>query len=472
MTGTPVQIITRDEPISDYFIGRFKDQRLLKTGALLFKKICSKMTVCVKRLSDNRSMQVAFSRFLRNEKTTLIEIEKSFSKKTNDNCIGKKHVLCIQDTVEVNYPTQENKKENFGPTGNSKIKGFFAHPGVVIDAQTKDILGLSSVKIWIRSDEKKEPNYKRPIEEKESMRWIDTAEKAKNNITNAEILTIIGDRESDIYELFDRIPNDKTHLLVRSNYDRKLMDGSLLNAHMSNVAIVGEYDIDLERITTFRKSRKARIAIKFSSVFIKRPEHSFMKQAKEQIELMCVEAIETGEIPQGEEGIYWRILTTHKVENVKDAQQIITWYTWRWVIEQIFRTMKKKGLNIEESQIASPEVLLKIFTLCIAAAIVVLSLVSARDGKTNRLASEIFNKNELVFLLVVLSKVEGKTKKQKNPFSSYSLSWAAWIIARLGGWMGYASESPPGPITMYRGIDIFHAYFEGWLLGQKDVCIG
>jgi hypothetical protein len=41
--------------------------------------------------------------------------------------------------------------------------------------------------------------------------------------------------------------------------------------------------------------------------------------------------------------------------------------------------------------------------------------------------------------------LEGKTVKQQNPYSVESLAYAAWVIARLGGWMGYASERPPGP---------------------------
>ena len=58
-------------------------------------------------------------------------------------------------------------------------------------------------------------------------------------------------------------------------------------------------------------------------------------------------------------------------------------------------------------------------------------------------------------------KQEGKTEKQKNPYSQRSLAWAAWIIARLGGWKGSKSESPPGPITMSRGLRAFELMFMG-----------
>ena len=143
-------------------------------------------------------------------------------------------------------------------------------------------------------------------------------------------------------------------------------------------------------------------------------------------------------------------------------------------IEQIFRTTKSHGLDIENSLIEDPKVLLRMFVLGIAAAVKVMCLVNARDGKTNRPASDVFNSIEIVVLTALLSNLQGTTIKQKNPFVVNSLSWAAWIIARLGGWTGYRHKTarPPGPITMYKGLSIFNNYVQGWMLSQaKDVCI-
>ena len=75
-------------------------------------------------------------------------------------------------------------------------------------------------------------------------------------------------------------------------------------------------------------------------------------------------------------------------------------------------------------------------------------------------------KNELIVFLLICKKLEGKTEKQKNPHAKNSMAWVAWIIARLGGWNGYRSESPPGPIVMLRGLQKFELQYEGWLLAQ------
>jgi len=467
---------TRGEDVSDYIIGCFQDIRLQKIGALLFKNICTKMTTCIKYLAGSRALQVGFSRFLYNKKTSVKEIERSFAEKTNNNCINRNHVLCIQDTVEVGYPKQHIKKDEFGPTTYGDIKGFFAHPGLIVDAENYDVLGLSSVDPWVRADEKVGPLEQRSIEEKESYYWLETAKKASDNMSNAKLITAVGDRGSDIYELFDRIPNERTHLLVRACYDRKLSNGKFVSAHMSEVLVAGEYKFELGNISGKRKPfnaprrddlkvRQARIAtmaVKYSEIEITKLQSKLKPKGNPSVKLTCVEVREISDVPSGEEEIFWRLFTTHKINSFDDAKQIIEWYQARWTIEQIFRTMKKKGLQIEDSQVENVDVLLKLFTLSIASAVTTMMLVNARDGSTNRQATDVFNKNEILVLSLILKKVEGKTIKQKNPHIINSLSWASWIIARLGGWNGYACESPSGPMTMYRGLEKFHNYFGGW----------
>jgi hypothetical protein len=69
----------------------------------------------------------------------------------------------------------------------------------------------------------------------------------------------------------------------------------------------------------------------------------------------------------------------------------------------------------------------------------------------------------------LLPRLEGKTEKQKPPFPRTNLAWAAWIIARLGGWKGYASRRPPGVITFHDGWCRFHNIFQGWELAKNCV---
>lgn len=88
--------------------------------------------------------------FLSNENVEPKLISDELAKKTNETCWGKSHVLCIQDTVQLTYPTQPLKKTNFGPTGDANTKGLFVHPGVIVDASNRDVMGACSIITWCR----------------------------------------------------------------------------------------------------------------------------------------------------------------------------------------------------------------------------------------------------------------------------------------------------------------------------------
>lgn len=452
-------LLRSGEDVSSFVIGQFGDQRLAKIGALLFKRLQEKLTVCVKSLGGDRATEVAFSRFLGNENVEPTAISDEFSNKTNDACFRKSHVLCLQDTVQLTYPTQSIKKSNFGPTSDADTKGLFVHPGIIVDASNRDVMGMSSIITWCRNEESSTIKN-RSIEEKESIRWINTALSAKKNITNTDMITVIGDRESDIFEIFERVPDDKTHLIIRASHDRKLATGEKISELLIDTAIMGTHEIELPAITGKRKARRATISIKYTPLTLP-CRHDDMP-----LNIFCVSAVETSAVPDGEKAISWVLLTTHKVNSFKTAIQILTWYTWRWIIEQIFRTMKKKGLQTEDSQIENPKKLQILSILCVAVAIKVMSLVESRYGNNERAASDLFDKNELILLFLICKKLEGNTKKQKNLYVKNSMAWASWIIARLGGWNGYSSESPPGPIVMLRGLQKFELQYEGWLLAQ------
>jgi hypothetical protein len=160
-------------------------------------------------------------------------------------------------------------------------------------------------------------------------------------------------------------------------------------------------------------------------------------------------------------------MTSHEVQTWEQATQIIQFYRWRWVIEQIFRTLKSEGLDIETCELREYDALAKFAILGLVAATNILQLVQARGGKTHQKIQDVFDELESQTIQELSKTLEGKTVKQQNPYSVESLAYAAWVIARLGGWTGYASERPPGPLTFREGLIRFHNIVIGVKLVQK-----
>ncbi|MBB2701085.1 UNVERIFIED_ORG: hypothetical protein GGI66_005799 [Rhizobium esperanzae] len=143
--------------------------------------------------------------------------------------------------------------------------------------------------------------------------------------------------------------------------------------------------------------------------------------------------------------MHWLLLTTHALSTATDAWQIVAWYKQRWMIEQFFRVMKTQGFKIEDSQLQLAARLEKLVAIAAKAAAIVLQLVQDRSGGDPHPASLAVSPQEINTLAALESRFKGKTKLQSNPHPKASLAWAAWIIAKLSDWNGYASSKPPGP---------------------------
>lgn len=424
-----------------------------------------KRTVNLRQLGGNRAKEVKFGRWLANKKVTKDELIQNIVEKTNRFVAGR-HVLAIQDTTEINYQAHAQKVSGLGRVGNGKDVGFFLHPALIIDARDETCLGLGAIKSWLRTESAREDYQRQLIEEKESYRWIETADKTKEVLSLAGEITVIADRESDIYEEWYRIPDERTHLITRACRDRKLVNGRLLFECTNNLESSGIYEFRAEARKGKRSAHTAKLEIRFGEVEIKKPKNCTDKLAPGGVKLSVVDVKEILETVVGEEKpIHWCLLTTHEVRTKKAALQIVKWYCLRWNIEQLFRTLKKQGLDIESSQVETAEGLMKLAIVALFVALQSMQLTLAREGK-EQLVSVVFSEYECKVLSAVQKKLEGKTEKQKNPHSPEKLSWAAWNIARLGGWKGYKSESPPGPITMARGLKSFASLLQGYQLAE------
>lgn len=423
-----------------------------------------RQSVCLRRLAGgSRGGIVGFGRFLSNPKVTSEAVIEGWSAGLSAACEGR-HVLAIQDTSEITFATTAERQRGLGKIGKGGGRGVLLHPLLAADAETGGLLGLVSGRVWTRDGVQTTPHAKRPLSQKESERWISVPEASKTCLATAAVVTEISDREADIYAKWARLPGPDFHVLTRAGPDRKIVEGGgkLSSAPLKS----GGSALVKLRAQPERPERDAHLSIRYGQVTLKRPPNTLDKQLPERLAVSLVEVVESG-APAGVRPITWRLLTTHALEDDAAAWRIVAWYQMRWIIEQFFRTLKQQGLQLEDSQLESAERLIKLTAIAARAAAAIMQLVQARDGRSAQSAEIVFTPAEIETLAALIPTLEGKTALQKNPHPQGSLAWAAWAIAKLGGWDGYPKSKPPGPITFRHGLQYFRSLAKGWDL--RDV---
>jgi Transposase DDE domain len=423
-------------------------------------------TVCLRRLSrGDRALEVRFNRFLGHDKVTAERIIESWGESTVAAVEGR-HVLAIQDTSEIHFNTTQQRRRGLGEIGKGNNYGVLLHPLLAVDADDGTCLGLLSGQVWTREGRRTTSHDARELSDKESQRWISSAVAARPLLTKATMVTVLGDRESDIFALYAGSAEQHFQVIARSMHDRKLADRNGLYEASDAMAALDRRAIQLPARAA-RPARLAHLELRFGAIELARPQSKFLRHLPKSLPLAVVDVREIN-AGAGVEPLHWRLLTSHEVASVEDAWRIVQWYKQRWIIEQFFRVLKTQGLKLEDSQIGTADRLLKLVAIAAKAAVITIQLLQARDGGQQSILVA-FKDSEISALTALNQQLEARSKRLKNPHPPDSLAWAAWIIGRLGGWDGYPSSKPPGPITFRNGLEYFHAVAAGWHL--RDMCM-
>jgi hypothetical protein len=364
--------------------------------------------------------------------------------KIGERCAGRA-VLAIQDTTVV-------RAEGGG--------GLYLHVGLAVDAESGAILGLTQALFLKRGQGSKAARRTKPIADKQSHRWIEGTRCAARASVGAANVTHIADREADIFGLFARCAPG-TDLLIRAAHDRALEGGKRLFAAADARASDGRAEIALPA-GPGRKARKAQVTARWVSACVARPNNGLVEDLPKSLPMTLVDIREEN-APPGQAPLHWRLLTTRTVTNAAEAFAVADLYRRRWAIEQLFRTLKTKGFDIEGALVEDEAPLCNLVMAALIAAVTIQQLVHARDGDQGpgplRPLTDAFEPEDQPLLEAFCVKLEGKTLPQKNPHSKGSLAYAAWVCARLGGWTGYYGK--PGPIVIFHGWLYFQAAKQG-----------
>jgi Transposase DDE domain len=437
-------------------LGRFGDARREAVGIDLLARLVEvgQSGVSVRGLGGDRSGEVRFGRFLHCEAVTPGEMVASASAHTRGRVAGR-HILAIQDTTSLR--------------DDGKQRSINLHPTIAVDAKDGALLGLVHAELLRRDGSAAEVHCnKRPFAAKESHRWLAaTQASALLRASGAAAVTVVGDREGDIYEDFALRPPE-VEVLFRAHHDRLLSDGESLFSKPAGWKELGRETITLPAAPGRRK-RQVTLALRAGPVTLKRPKRNSAAEAAKLPATATVTLLEVREIdpPADTEPVLWRLLTSHSVETLAAARQVTGFYRQRWTIEQLFRTMKTKGFDIEAVRVAEGGPFENLATATLIAAIEVLSLVRDRDGAVGQPMTDVFEADEQPIIAAISASLEGRTARQRNPHAPGSLAHAAWVCARLGGWAGYYGK--PGPVVMLQGLLRLRAMIEGWRLAGQAI---
>src|SRR3954454_13179824 len=267
-------------------------------------------------------------------------------------------ILVLHDTTEFVYYGESAQtlgvlKKGFkGGAESYAVRGVLMHSSLAVTPEGLP-LGLTAIKFWSRSKFKGTNALKRsvnptrvPIEQKESIRWLENLKYSTELLGEAGRCVHIGDRESDIYELFCTAEQSGTKFLLRTCVDRLAGDGQhTISAAMRNAKVKAVYRLEIRDAKGTLS--EATVEVRYQRLQIQPP---IGKQKRyPSLRLTVLHAQERTK-PKDRAKIDWKLITNLSVRSRKGALEKLAWYAMRWKIET-FHKILKSGCKAEASKL-------------------------------------------------------------------------------------------------------------------------
>lgn len=366
-------------------------------------------------------------------------------------------ILVIRDTTEFTFTrtsperigftkTSTGRKEKDGRFRQHALCGVLMHASLAVTPDGLP-LGLTAVKVWSRAKfkgpnalERRLNRTRIPIEAKESVRWLDNLRQSTELIGAPGRRVHIGDRESDIYELFCLAQELGTNFLVRACVDRLAEDGGTTIARvMRDVGPSGAHRVRFHDASG--REQDALLSVRFATMTVRPPIGKQRRYAHQRLRVIHAEEVDP---PEGRSPIFWKLITNLAVEDHADAVRLLGWYARRWGIETFFKTLKS-GCRIEDARLTTADRLANLIALCCIVAWRIHWLTMLRRDGPSASAAAVFTTAEIE----VLDRATARPSRadEARDLNSYLIR-----VARLGGHLARRHDGPPGTIVMWRGF--------------------
>lgn len=455
-----------------------KDARLRKRFNNLLEQLWDGLGQTIPFCCQDWSNTKAAYRFLSNSRVKEDKILAGHFQSTKDriHAIADDKILILQDTTEFSYHRKDQEaigstrivptgKDFFGKPIQYKKCGILMHSSLAIT--TKGLpLGLTAIKFWTRKQFKGTNALKNhinltriPIEQKESYRWLENIKQSTELLQAPSRCIHIGDRESDIYELFCIAKELNTHFLVRTCVDRLIEDGKqTISDEMNVIKPQGLHKIEIQDADG--NKNQVELEIKYRLINVLPP---IGKQKKYPgLKLTIIHAEEKG-TPTNRDKIVWKLATNLPVNSMAEAVEKLDWYALRWRIET-FHKILKSGCKAESSKLRTAQRITNLIAIfCILSWRIFWMTMISRESP-NASPCLVFTDEEIKLL--------DKLVKNKSNEENHNINLSSYInkIARLGGYLARKSDPPPGNMVMWRGFSRLTDIAVGFSLANKMIC--
>lgn len=463
--------------ITEEFAGaRFADKRLGSRFRALLGQLSSSPGEPIPLVCQDWANTKAAYRFLDNDRVSEAEILAGHFQATRERAAATSGpILLLHDTTEFSY-----QREDIDALGKTRINiagayrdgtpryytacGILMHSSLAVTTDGLP-LGLTAVKFWSREKFKGTARLKRhinptrvPIEKKESIRWLENLGQSTELLGAPQRCVHIGDRESDIYELFCKAQDAGTQFLFRTCVDRLAEDGTVtISAKMQEVACKGIHRVE---VRDRGNTSAAVLELRYRKIRVLAPLY---KQGRyPPLDLTVLHATERGK-PRGRDPIDWKLITNLSVNSRTEAIEKPQWYALRWKIE-VFHKILKSGCQAEQSKLRTAERLVNLLAMfCILSwRIFWLTMINRAAPKAN--ASLAFTRLEIRLLQQLVPADNSSKRTRPPPLKSCLLQ-----LARLGGYLNRRSDGPPGNTVMWRGMARLSDIEIGFQMGAQLV---
>ena len=436
--------IKYNKPSEDLSGIKFGDKRLDKRLKTTVESKEQQIGASILSGCGDKYAAKAFYALLSNDKFEKEKLEKEAYKSTLYRIAdsGLKRVLLAQDTSDINL--NGHKKSDIGYC-SEHIRGISLHSCLALTPEGLP-LGLISQQYETRSIKKIPLKHgekvKRPIEEKESYRWLETSRNTLEIMPEGVESVIICDREGDFYELYSEMVSLGSLFVVRLTRNRTTVDGDLSIQQLRRTKSCGEAEVSIPRDT--RKNipaRTAKMEVACCSVSVARPKH-LKSDLPASLTLNLVRITEIGETA---EPIEWFLATNLPIADDKDVMEIVGYYIQRWKIER-FHYVLKSGCQAEKIQQRTFERIKPVLLIYSVIAVFVLAMTLMARSSEDFSCEVFLEEYEWKILYCLIN------KRQKPPDKPFSLKVAIAYLGELGSFKHAPSDGDYGVNAIWKGL--------------------